>query len=37
MDQLRENVEAFDVELSKQCLEDVEAAFRKWQDPSSLF
>lgn len=34
MDQLRENIEAFDVTLSEECLADVDAVFRRYRDPA---
>lgn len=33
--QLKENVEAFDVELSAECLEDIQTIFKKYRDPST--
>ena len=34
MAQLKENLEAFDVELTPECLADVDAVFRRYRDPS---
>lgn len=34
MEQLRENIEAFDVELSEECLADIDAVFRRYRDPA---
>jgi aryl-alcohol dehydrogenase-like predicted oxidoreductase len=34
MEQLRENVEAFDLELSADCLADVERVYRRYKDPA---
>lgn len=33
--QLRENIEAFDVQLSEEALADVNAVFRRFRDPAS--
>lgn len=32
--QLRENIKAFDVQLSEECLADVDAVFRRYRDPT---
>lgn len=34
MEQLRENIEAFDVELSEECLADIDAVYRRYRDPA---
>jgi aryl-alcohol dehydrogenase-like predicted oxidoreductase len=34
MDQLKENVEAFDVDLSEECVAEVEAVHRRFRDPA---
>lgn len=34
MDQLKENLSAFDVELTPECLADVDAVFRRYRDPA---
>lgn len=32
---MQENVEAFDVELSAECLEEIQKVFKKYRDPST--
>ena len=34
MEQLRENIGAFDVELSAECLADIAAVYRRYRDPA---
>lgn len=34
MDQLKENLHSFDVELSSECLQDVDGVFRRFRDPA---
>lgn len=34
MEQLRENVGAFSVELSPECLADIDAVYRRYKDPA---
>lgn len=35
MDQLRENMDAFDVELSEECLADIDRVYKRWRDPTT--
>jgi aryl-alcohol dehydrogenase-like predicted oxidoreductase len=37
MGQLRDNIAAFDIELSEECLKDVEEVFKNFMDPPILF
>lgn len=34
MEQLKENIAAFDVELSAECLQDVDKVYRRYRDPA---
>jgi len=34
LEQLKENVEAFDVQLSEECLADIDAVYRRYKDPA---
>lgn len=34
MEQLKQNIAAFDVELSSECLEDIEEVYKRFRDPS---
>jgi aryl-alcohol dehydrogenase-like predicted oxidoreductase len=34
MQQLKENVEAFDVQLSPECLQDIDIVYRRYKDPA---
>ena len=34
LDQLRENIEAYEIELPEECLEDVNAIYKNFRDPS---
>ena len=36
MEQLKQNISAFDVELSKECLDDIDAVFNQYRDPVLL-
>ncbi len=36
LEQLKEDLEAFDVDLPKECLDDVEAVFKRYRDPALI-
>jgi aryl-alcohol dehydrogenase-like predicted oxidoreductase len=36
MEQLKENVEAFDKELSEECLADIAVVYKRFRDPTIM-
>ena len=34
LEQLKENMDAFNVELSPEALQDIDAVYRRWRDPA---
>lgn len=34
MDQLKENISAFDVDMTQECLDDIDAVYRRFRDPA---
>jgi len=37
MEQLKENINAFDKELSAECLADIAAVYKKFRDPTIMY
>jgi aryl-alcohol dehydrogenase-like predicted oxidoreductase len=34
MEQLGENIDAFNVEMTQECLDDIDAVYKKYKDPA---